>query len=320
MFRSIGQGFCGSVWAAPAGSENACAMKREDGGPSRSLYNDYIMHQKVLQSLSTSQARVCVPSCHRYVRGDDDQSWWEEQISKFPEKFQIRCNILVTDRIPPFPKGVRDTIIDTYCPEALRSFIVLSEPDQDCLIRPYLGRRRRLASQSKFKAFSLRNYSLHVDQIEELALDGMLYARIMAETLADLYWRAHIDANDVEFVLAPPRGDHKSHFEGSSTDPPIIKSNILGEHVLWILDFDCCKQMSMDKIGVEQAVAAFYRNDPYYPRPGRDNVKDQTLWTGFKDRFLEASEAIMGGQGSPQAGLPALWVDLAEQRGRSAEG
>ena len=67
----------------------------------------------------------------------------------------------------------------------------------------------------------------------------------------------------------------------------------------------------MDEKGVEQATAAFYRNDPYYPRPGRDNSVDQALWKEFKIHFLEASEAILG-QGNPEAYLPALWVDIVK--------
>lgn len=219
------------------------------------------MHQQILKNVLTSQFKVCVPKCYQYVH-DDDRTWWDSRISKYPKEFQISYNVLLTERIPPFPKSVRETIINAYYPESLRSSIKSSEPDQDCLIRPYLGRRRRLVKQSRFQAFSLRNYPLHIDQIEELGLDGVLYAKIMAETLANLYWRAHVDANDMEFVLAPPRKD--------SAHP--IKSHILGEHAVWILDFDCCKLITVDETGVEQAVIVFYKNDSFFPRPKHDNT------------------------------------------------
>lgn len=315
VFRRIGQGFCGTVWASPTGPGDAFAIKREDGGPGRSLHNDYEMHLKVLTSLSGSIPKVYVPSCYEYVFAHN-QDWWDKRLSNFPEEFQVPCNALVSERIPPFPKDVRETLIEEYCPSSLRpkiESIKSSEPNQDCLIRPYLGRRRRLEKHSKYKSFSLRNYPLHVDQVEELKLDGKLYASIMAETLAHLYWRANVDANDVEFVLAPPRKDYTDQIGARSAHSSTIGSEKLGEHVIWILDFDCCRQMTLDEKGVEQAVAAFYRNDPYYPRPGRDNSMDQALWEEFKHRFLQVSEAILG-QGSPEARLPALWVDLVEQR------
>ncbi|KAL8733189.1 MAG: hypothetical protein Q9181_003672 [Wetmoreana brouardii] len=308
-FQRIGQGFCGTVWAPLRGFESDRAIKREDGGPGRSLYNDFIMHRKVLESLSACHSRIRIPACHRYVCAE--VTWWNERILRFPDDFQIPCNALVTERIPQFPRSVRDTIVELYYPESLKPSIKLSEPNQDCLIRPYLGRRRRSASStpSRFQAFSLRNYPLHIDQIEELGLNSILYARLMAETLAIIYWRAHIDANDVEFVLAPfpiPSGAHSAH---SAT----ITSDILGTHAMWILDFDCCRHIAMDETGVEQAVAAFYRNDPYYLRPGRDNIKDQSHWNEFKDRSLGTSAATLGRE-DPEARLPALWVDMVEQR------
>ncbi|MCJ1411790.1 hypothetical protein MMC19_005882 [Ptychographa xylographoides] len=312
-FRRIGQGFCGTVWTTSTGSADTYAIKREDGGPGRSLFNDYNMHKIILENLTVSQTRISVPGCHQYV-SSDDRTWWNERISGFPKDFQVPCNALVTDRIVPFPQAVRDFLIDAYCAEPLRSSIKISEPDQDCLIRPYLGRRRRIAKQSKFHGFSLRNYPLHIDQIEELALDGAVYARIMAETLADLYWRAQVDANDIEFVLAPLKDAQTIQIEERSAHDTTIRSQILGEHVVWILDFDCCKHMALNETGVQQAVDAFYRNDPFYPRPGRHNIKDQALWSEFRYRFLEASSAIFS-QGSPAARLPVLWVDSVEQRG-----
>ena len=318
-YRRIGQGFCGTVWA----SEQSLAHKREDGGPDRSLHNDFLMHRRAFKALSALQSQmIVVPVCHEFVP-ENDRSWWDEQVSSFPVDYQVPCNILITDRIRPFPAPIRDTLTDLYCPEALRSSIKSSEPDQDCLIRAYLGRRRRRrgrsARQLRFQAFSLRNYPLHIDQMEEMNLDTTAYARIMAETLATLYWSARIDANDVEFVLAPPprEKDHRnSTGADAKTSAATIESHILGNHAMWILDFDCCRDMSLDEASVEQAVAAFYKNDPFFPRPNRgDDIKDQRLWDEFKDEFLRVSEGILG-PGTAQSYLPRLWVRLVEERGQ----
>ena len=162
-FRHIGQGFCGTVWSTPNGT---VAMKREDGGPGRSIENDFTMHQRCLEALRSSQSSVTIPECYQYVN-HDDTSWWDENLSLFPEAYQHRCNVLVTQRLQPFSKVVRDRIADLYCPDALKTRIKDSDPDQDCLIRPYLGRRRRSNKQTeqppRFQAFSLRNFPLHAD-------------------------------------------------------------------------------------------------------------------------------------------------------------
>ncbi|KAL8852539.1 MAG: hypothetical protein Q9221_002535 [Calogaya cf. arnoldii] len=205
-----------------------------------------------------------------------------------------------------------------YCPPNMRSQITSSEENQDCLVRLYLGRMRRLERDSKFRAFSLRNYPLHLDQIQDLGLDFRLYARILADALAHLYWKAHVDANDVEFVLAPPWNGDTVHHQGLLAQPTIIGSALLGEHVVWILDFDLCRDMAMDEGGVEQAVKAFCRNNPYFPKPGRTTLTEQDLWTEFKDRFLGVSKALLGPESSG-ASLPALWVDLVEKEGRNRE-
>lgn len=91
---------------------------------------------------------------------------------------------------------------------------------------------------SKFTAFSLRNFPLHLDQMESLGVTTSeidQYARAMAETLAMMHWISEIDGNDIEFVLAPPS---ENGFK--------IKSTILGEHSIWVLDFDLCRRMTMD--------------------------------------------------------------------------
>ncbi|KAL8711385.1 MAG: hypothetical protein Q9220_004283 [cf. Caloplaca sp. 1 TL-2023] len=308
MFRRIGQGFCGTVWAVDSVSSNMIAIKREDGGPGRSLYNDYVMHQQILSHLFPSQ-HLTIPACHRYLSNQDPA--WEELLPKFPPKFQVLCNSLFTERITPFPPKVRERLVYKYCPDQLKSSIISSESDQDCLIRPYLGRRRlppRTSGKPRFQAFSLRNLPLHVDQLEDLALDSILYAKIMAETLATLFWRVKIDANDIEFVLAP-QSKRKTVSSGS------IHSEFLGNHVIWILDFDCCRHMSTDISGVEQAVTAFYKNDPFYPRPGREDQRDRELWGAFKAQFLDTSRSILG-PGSPEADLPALWVESVEKRAK----
>lgn len=46
----------------------------------------------------------------------------------------------------------------------------------------------------------------------------------------------------------------------------------------------------MDEKAVDEAVEAFFRYDPYYPRPSKRSKEDERLWVTFRDRYLSSSE------------------------------
>ncbi|CAG8403721.1 unnamed protein product [Penicillium salamii] len=302
--RKIGQGFCGTVWAASTGP----AFKREDGGPARSLRNDFEMHRRVHQGFQKSFLRpqTTIPACYDFIDSIDVE-WWSVNQQKFPPGY-TPCNVLLSQRIPPFTELIRRLLIDTYRSPNIRQQIINSESDKDCLIRPYLGRRRtqRAHTTSRFSAFSLRNFPLHLDQMESLGVatsEINQYARSMAETLAMMHWVCEIDGKDVEFVLAP-----------SSETGFQMNSAVFGTDSLWVLDFDLCRTMEMNSEGVVQAAAAFWRNDTYYPRPG----KDPSLWSVFQEYYIYVSEAC-GGETEEEAErrIPSRYfIELVEQEGK----
>ena len=295
-FRLIGSGFCGSVWA-PAEEDNSYALKREDGGPGRSLANDRDMHRRILTSidlldltdLEPSIPQVLVPHYIQYI-GPANSLWWCQNFRRFPLGFSP-CNVLQSERIPPLPQMIRERLIDKYCPGALRDAVKASSANKCCLVRPYIGRRRHPALRPRrWDGFSLKNFPLHLDQMEELDLNVWSYAKTMADALAMMHWHSKIDANDVEFVLASPRN---ADLPPTSDECNEWKPPFLGDHAMWMLDFDCCRSMSMDDRGVTQAVTAFFRNDPFYPRPGANGTLDQALWLVFKLRYLQTSHFIL---------------------------
>ncbi|KAJ5180856.1 Protein of unknown function DUF3669 zinc finger protein [Penicillium capsulatum] len=126
------------------------------------------------------------------------------------------------------------------------------------------------------------------------------YARIMAETLAMMHWIAEIDGNDIEFVLAPPDRSHAGYpfsdknEQGFSKIGLQIESQLLHTHRMWVLDFDLCRDMAMDLKGVEQAAIAFWRNDPYYPRPDKVLENDRSPWAIFREHYIQPSEIYIG--------------------------
>lgn len=304
QLRRIGAGFCGTVWAA---GDHGSAFKREDGGPDRSLLNDYTMHQH-LQSHKPSMTQIQIPICYELLT--PSSGWWHDNLDRFPRGYQP-CNMIHAQRIPPISENTRQLITERYCPAQLVAEIMDSESNRDCLIRPYLGRRRHHTQRvSRFQAFSLRNYPLHVDQMEELGIpesDITGYAQSMAEALAVMHWDAEVDGNDVEFVLAAPNDINTTESQGQWC-------NILGQHSIWILDFDLVRRMDMDEHGVEQAVRAFWKNDPFCPRPdGSDR------WKAFREQYMQTSkmciEKKIGTGYGDLHGLPDLFIHSVEQLG-----
>ncbi|KAF2094137.1 hypothetical protein NA57DRAFT_22652, partial [Rhizodiscina lignyota] len=192
---------------------------------------------------------------------------------------------VVSERIQPFKQPVRDLLIDLYCPKQLRDLVRQNPLNENCLIRPYLGRRKnQTGPPSQFPEIELCDFPLHVDQMEHLGLHTHEYARIMADTLAYLHWELGVDASGLEFVLAPGRPQEEDN---------IISSDSLGEHAVWILDFDAFNGFRrLDNKAVPLAVAAFLSNERYFPRPGPD-PKDEALWNTFKQRYLETSDYII---------------------------
>ncbi|KFH44615.1 hypothetical protein ACRE_046110 [Hapsidospora chrysogenum ATCC 11550] len=286
-FERIGQGFCGTVWATTRGGSTC--IKREDGGPGRSLNNEYQVQTLINAWMAdgTLAGGPSVPSCHHLLE-KDDPAWHTSRIlDRFPEGYEP-CNAMISEKIQPIAEQGRRELIYRYCPPEIQQQILDDRKNQHCLVRPYLGRRRRHAqSNSRCRFFSLRNYSLHMDQVEELSLPFFEYARFMARALALLNWELRIDGNDVEFVLAAPRPGQHLGWE----------STHIGRHAMWMLDFDCCRPVMESDEGVEQIVRAFWRNDPYCPRPGEMGV-DEHLWEAFAEEYRQVGLEVARSRGA----------------------
>ncbi|KAH3980713.1 hypothetical protein HBH96_079210 [Parastagonospora nodorum] len=305
-YRCIGAGCCGSIWTP----DNVdWVVKCEDGGNrGRSVANDQLMHRRVIvaaterdKGTSRLELRFCIPKSMEIIEAEDE--WWTSHLKQFPSD-RTACRAYFQERIPSVPVPIRDMLIDRYCPKAIQAATRASRENEDCLIRIYNGKRRRQGRPPTF--FNLRNYGLHIDQMHELGLDPNAIVKVLAEALAHCYWRAHVDANDIEFVFAPASSKH-------SSTPTFMIAGLEQELVIWMLDYDCVRDMGQSKEGIRRAVHAFYQNDSYFPRPHfyGHTGDDVRLWESFKGYFLEISEAILGDRK-----LADEWVRLIEEEGR----
>lgn len=69
--------------------------------------------------------------------------------------------------------------------------------------------------------------------------------------------------------------------------------------------------------GVKKAVNAFWRNDPFYPRPGK------ALWTTFREQYLRTSDTCLqlcdGQEKDKQRLLTRLFIEQVENWGTKVD-
>ncbi|KKP00249.1 hypothetical protein THAR02_07662 [Trichoderma harzianum] len=325
QLERIGQGHCGTVWAVRCSDCNGhhhMAMKREDGAPGRSITLEYQMHQKLLKAfLSSRFTSFAIPKSFGYLASQDSATW-SDILPRLPKNY-TGCNAIVSEKIIPVSTSIRRLLVQKLRSDVSVEDVINSQSNEHCLIRPYLGRRRYRRNETepatgqqrqRLRAFSLRNFPLHLDQMEQLGIDAGDYAIGMADALAFLHWVAKVDGNDVEFVLARPRSQSDTGSTQSQTDERRLNNTkILGPHTLWMLDFDLCRDLTLDDKGIEQACKAFWRNDPFYPRPGSSNAENQRLWTIFEERFMVSSAEALRFQPDPIKQLPKLLIERIKE-------
>jgi hypothetical protein len=302
----------------------------------RELVNDSEMHQKVCAAFEGLQS-CKVPKFMEIIH-PTNYNWWQAKGPLIPEsELQVarsreRTPILASERIWPLPYVVRDALITTFCSDlSLQEQARKDKKNRDCLVRIYLGARNHMGQFNTSTTFSLRNFPLSLEKMEVLDIDKLQLVSSIADALATLHWGAKIDARDVEFVLGmAPRGD----VEGDKNEK--------GAVCVWVLDFNQCAGISMDENGCIKAAAAFWDNDPYYPRPGCSSssssetlkpiqssatdgtstapriVTDEELWELFKERYLEFSGRIMEKVGVKEwQALPAIFIRKVVEMGKT---
>ena len=337
QFRSIGAGTCGKVYEVP-GTTDVFKVSNFPGQATDQLWNDYQTHARISQvfeNFGRGNIKVQVPR-HKYFVGMSDDIWWGENLDRFPNQ-DGPSNLLATERILPLTKVIRESLIDMYCPAERRKYFKADQSNKDCLVRIYLGKRRSPVVP-KFKTFQLRNFLLHLDQIEELELNASEFASGIAEALAIMHWACQLDANDVEFVLGsapdyiaephliqpeniPPGVIAKMKPNTSTWDASLKNFHKRTTHI-WMLDFNRCATFTPDQKGLEKLVHSFFRNDPYFPRPCAESDQDKELWNFFGKTYLVTAQKCVNKGMLPEkfAGLPAQFLNMvqAEQKKRMA--
>ncbi|KAL8707972.1 MAG: hypothetical protein Q9225_007671 [Loekoesia sp. 1 TL-2023] len=336
----LGAGTCGTVfeWI-----DKRFVVKYSDNPPmlasNAQLWNEFIQHRAMNEALELVQQRGLGPVSFK-VSGcfgllpKTQKGWWDSHMYRFPERYRKPGHLLISERIISVPQFVRHAIINGYCPERLREAAKKCPGNDDALIRLYLGKRREIRNSNRPSLmFSLRNYGLHLNQMEEMNIGPSMFAGPMAEVLAVMHWIARVDAGDIEVVLGTSVASHEFSLSSTSeeienmqpyTSTAIYTYRPSALHV-WVLDFNRCQPIMMDELGVNQAVKVFFINDPYFPRPPlhTDGQGENRVWELFETRYLEFSRTIIeeliqnpsskGEMPTDALGLPGLFLTKVEE-------
>ncbi|KAK3117452.1 hypothetical protein LTR53_001139 [Teratosphaeriaceae sp. CCFEE 6253] len=249
---------------------------RSSNKPARSTHSKCNLEFSKVAAILKIDVRV--PKCEGYVNKAD--KWWREHGHRFATAGLLQQDVLISERILPLPKPIRGCLIN---------------------LTSVLGRSNRPRSK-QLNLFKLRNFPLHVDQLEGVDVDRTPYAVAMARTLAVMHWRVECDADDVEFVLGGiSLKDRDMTAEEFNCLPPQTTTMLQPEEIalkrplmqLWMLDFNRVRVIEDDTLRVEAVVSAFYRNDPYFPRPLGDNLADQQFWEVFNEAYICTSRCLL---------------------------
>ncbi|KAF4982129.1 hypothetical protein FZEAL_2189 [Fusarium zealandicum] len=173
---------------------------------------------------------------------------------------------------------------------------------------------------------------MHLNQLIDLQFEASTIASSMGSALAVMHWAAQTDARDVEFVLGstiqPVRSLSAAEaallppntWTGSPSDN--LEDFLEINAAIWVLDFNQVRPITMDEDGVALAVEAYKINDPYFPKPLRDDPMAKKLWNTFATTYFEASQRILKDEARRIRVLPVRFLEevIEMQKGRNLRG
>lgn len=317
-FHEIGFGFCGHIFDSKHCRD--VVFKRAKPGYYDDLRKDAEFHEKTYEAMRRFKPDLLrMPRFHSFIEADD--AWWSREGHQDLATQSSRPPILCSEKIKFLPKDIRDSLIEVFSNPACHDVHKANILNRDCLLRIYLG--KRLPPNTPIREFKLRNFEMTLEKLELLDMCKEPLARSIAQGLALMHWGSECDARDVEFVfgfgtmMTPTLEELEEMIHNLDLKIESRKFSLMWRTIkVWLLDFNQCRKIEMNREGVEKCVQAFWDNDPYYPRPGTGNDADENLWDCFKDAYLAASNAILDSKFGFKRQLPASFIDGVVARGK----
>lgn len=288
QLRRIGAGSCGTVFKIP--ETHKCikiAPVHQDPVNERLLavraHKEFSYVRELMEDLfKIMLPRVPMP----HELASPAEALWESfPQTRFPESYKLprRPSALVSTRIFPLSKTVREALVRLFFPPDIHAKTLADETSKNCLIRLYLG--ANAPENATRHRDSLENFPLYHDMATEILLLVDEYAKSMAVALAVLHWAARCSGEDSEWVLGRAPVEDEAALPVNCKRPGAC---------LWLLDFDKAKSLDFDDHDDEfcllRMLAGVTNNDPYLPNP-KSSSRD--LWELFRQTYKDASERVM---------------------------
>jgi hypothetical protein len=228
-------------------------------------------------------SEVFVPQCFEFMNQDDPK--WEQLLPKMQNEWNSRpgcpntaCNAIISERVSPISEQALRGIVKKYdYHDRDWEELFMSKRNLNCLPEIWLGRRTKFHPQQ----LPIPRLSLLIDSVEELHLPCRDYAKGMAQALATLHWGIRTDGACISFKLGHPRG--------KSSDDNLL----LEDHDLWAFMSGHCKAIEADESGLMAIAKAFWKMQPYCPRPHAKLRRDQKLWEIFAAEYIRVGTDIV---------------------------
>lgn len=277
-------------------------MKKEHVENARSaqnLKNEFAIHQRVHARFQHYAPLlgccVSVPRPVRLVTSDEGQAY-RSIVKALPNDIQNSSDVVEMERVLPLPKTIRRALIEIFYPEqseghavspAVLQGVLDLVPNKHCLVRPYVGLDSKTYTHTHF---SLRNFILSLRSLRDMGFDVKGLATTLGKAYAIMHWGAHVDGDDIEFVLGSSAIDSPD-----SNDKPSFQNRKIGLH---LIDFGQCEavDMSSDPQAVYQAFkGAMVTGDNANFIPNHRLSPD--LFQAFIEAYSQAADRIIQLQG-----------------------
>ncbi|OAP55914.1 hypothetical protein AYL99_10066 [Fonsecaea erecta] len=240
---------------------------------------------------TTPNLHVHIPFPHVLILAHSTNCW-AQCSPPFPldeTDFCVPSPNLQAERIPSLRQAVRHDLVDKFCTAESAQVAMKTDPAKGiCLLRLYLG--RRTSTPDNCQNFQIHDFPCYLDQMTTLGLDTHYIAAQIGRALAVLHFETRVDRRIRGGRRASGGGDSLGGDHLVLGLQP-VPTRILCSRRRWAPNLYLARtnlehyhqhhcHHTERPLGTIKCIAAYFANDPYFPRPHQPE-----LWTIFSRTY-----------------------------------